>query len=88
MAARIGDAARCSPHTFRHTFAVMFLRAGGNVFTCQNLLGHTHLAMTQRYVSIASDDVASQHQRFSPVERLRSGGQGPGGRKKGSAFDA
>ncbi|MDR3707197.1 MAG: tyrosine-type recombinase/integrase [Capsulimonadaceae bacterium] len=50
-AARI-DRTRCSPHTFRHTFAVTFLRNGGNVFTLQQILGHTSLHMTNRYVAV------------------------------------
>lgn len=73
---RIGRAARaagarCSPHTFRHTFAIEFLRAGGNVFTLQQMLGHTHLAMTNRYVAIAQADIQNQHRQFSPVARLK-----------------
>ncbi len=68
---------RVSPHTFRHTFAVMFLRNGGNVFTLKQILGHESLAMTNRYVAVAEADVAAQHRQFSPVE-----GMGKTARKK------
>jgi integrase/recombinase XerD len=62
---------RCSPHTFRHTFAVSFLRAGGNQFTLMNLLGHTNIQMTSRYVRLAQADVENQHRQFSPADRLK-----------------
>jgi integrase/recombinase XerC len=65
------EACRCSPHTFRHTFAVEFLRAGGNVFSLKELLGHTTLTMTQRYVALAQADIENQHRKFSPADRLR-----------------
>ena len=65
--------ARCSPHTFRHTFAVSFLRNGGNQFTLMQLLGHTNLQMTARYVKLAQADVENQHRQYSPVEGLRRG---------------
>lgn len=73
---RLGDAAgvtatRCSPHTFRHTFAITFLRNGGNTFTLQQLLGHTSLAMTTRYVSLAQADIENQHRQYSPVDGLK-----------------
>ena len=64
------EATRCSPHTMRHTFAVTFLRNGGNVFSLQQLLGHTELKMTQRYVALAQADVEKQHRMFSPADFL------------------
>jgi integrase/recombinase XerC len=63
-------AKRCSPHTFRHTFAIQFLRAGGNVFSLKEILGHTTLAMVNRYVAIAEADIEHQQRLFSPGDRL------------------
>jgi site-specific recombinase XerD len=62
-------AVRCSPHSLRHTYAVSFLRAGGNVFTLREALGHTNLQMTQKYVVIAEADVEAQSKLFSPMDR-------------------
>jgi integrase/recombinase XerC len=72
---RLGKAAgitrsRCSPHTFRHTFAVEFLRAGGNAFTLKELLGHTSMHITNRYVQLAEADLENQHRQFSPADKL------------------
>jgi len=77
---RLGAAAgihsvRCSPHTFRHYFAVEFLRGGGNVFSLQQLLGHNDLDMTNRYVKLAQADLENQHRQFSPGDRLLFGRQ-------------
>jgi integrase/recombinase XerC len=69
-AARI-DSARCSPHTFRHTMAISFLRSGGQEFTLMQILGHTSLTMTRRYVALANADVAAQHRMHSPADRLK-----------------
>ena len=62
---------RCSPHTFRHTFAKNFLLNGGDVFTLQKILGHSSLEVVRMYVELASEDVQIQHRRHSPVDRMR-----------------
>ncbi len=62
---------RCSPHTFRHTMAVTFLRNGGQVFALKEILGHTDLKMTSRYVALAQADIAKQHRQFSPVDNFK-----------------
>lgn len=69
-AAKVSDR-RCSPHTFRHSFAVEYLRGGGNVFALKLLLGHESLTMVNRYVALAQADLVVQHRQFSPVARLR-----------------
>jgi integrase/recombinase XerD len=65
------QSARCSPHTFRHTFAVEFLRGGGNVFSLKELLGHTSLTICNRYIALAQADLERQHRQYSPADRLR-----------------
>lgn len=59
---------RAHPHRFRHTFAVKYLLAGGDVFSLQQILGHTDVKMTRRYVEFAGADIARQHYMHSPVE--------------------
>lgn len=65
-------AVRCSPHSLRHTYAVSFLRAGGNVFTLREALGHTNLQMTQKYVVVAEADVEAQSKLYSPMNKRSS----------------
>jgi hypothetical protein len=64
---------RTNPHTFRHTFAKLYLLNGGDLFSLQKILGHTTLDMVRRYVNLDTDEVKRQHAQASPVDRLAIG---------------
>ena len=64
------EGVRVSPHTLRHTFAVFYIRNGGDSFSLQEILGHSTLEMTRHYVHLARRDIAEQHKKFSPMEGL------------------
>lgn len=69
LAARSG-VARIHAHLCRHTFATRYLMNGGDVFSLEQVLGHSTLEMVKHYTSLTSSHVRMQHQRCSPLDRL------------------
>jgi integrase/recombinase XerD len=57
-------------HSFRHTFAVNYLRRGGSVFHLQKVLGHSTLEMTRRYANLVTADLQAVHERVSLLSRV------------------
>jgi len=62
---------RVSPHTFRHTFSKFYILNGGDPYSLQRLLGHSSMDTTRKYVQMYSEDVKNQHNKYSPLKRIR-----------------
>ncbi|HCG4536281.1 tyrosine recombinase XerS (plasmid) [Ureibacillus chungkukjangi] len=50
------DGSGISPHKLRHSFAVDFVKNGGDITVLRDLLGHTDTTITSLYLNMANDD--------------------------------
>lgn len=60
---------KAHPHKYRHTFAICFLRNGGNIKQLQEILGHSDLKTVELYLELAEIDL-EQSRSYSPVDNL------------------
>lgn len=60
-----------SVHNLRHTFALEYIRAGGNVVKLQKVLGHSKLDTTMRYVKLLTDDIKKDFDEFNPLDNIK-----------------
>ncbi|EMS74058.1 tyrosine-type recombinase/integrase [Ruminiclostridium cellobioparum] len=58
------------PYDLRHSFALLYLRSGGNAFGLQASLGHTDMNMSKKYVNLSGNDLQEMHKTASPLNRL------------------
>lgn len=52
------------PHSLRHSFTTDLLRKGASLSHVQRLLGHSNIAVTQRYEHLITDDIQKAHAKF------------------------
>jgi integrase/recombinase XerD len=66
------DEVRLSSHTFRHTFACMYLDEGGDLFSLSREMGHTDVKTTERYLkNFTSKNARKHHTGHSPINRIK-----------------
>ncbi len=71
------DGKRCSPHTWRHTFATNYAAAEGcDPKVLQDILGHKDFKTTLRYIQNNPIRMARNHQRCTPLKVLDRAAQG------------
>jgi len=61
---------RLHPNMFRHTFCRNYILNGGDIFTLQKIVDHASIETTRKYVQMDSEHIRSQHNKFSPVNRI------------------
>jgi site-specific recombinase XerD len=58
-------------HKLRHTFALNYLRNGGELAILQLNMGHSDIKTTKIYLNgLNGDDVIREHQKVSPVDNM------------------
>ncbi|WP_219659511.1 tyrosine-type recombinase/integrase [Brevibacillus formosus] len=62
--AGIRGGVRCSCHTFRHTFALNFLKSGADIVALQRILGHSSMDMVRKYVQHKTEDLQEAHKKY------------------------
>jgi integrase len=51
------------PHHLRHSFAVHWIKKGGNLQTLKNILGHTSLEVTSFYLQFSLSDIKKEYDK-------------------------
>lgn len=57
-----------SIHAFRRTYATMYVENGGNLFALQQLMGHSKLETTRKYVNLSLKAMKVNYEKFNPLD--------------------
>lgn len=61
---------RLHAHLLRHTFATRYLENGGDIYSLQNILGHSTLEMVKKYVHLTSNKMIVNFYTLSPLDKV------------------
>ena len=62
---------RFSIRTNRHTALTMLVRKQVGIHTVRRIAGHSSLAVTERYLSLSTQDLRDEHRAASPVDQIK-----------------
>ena len=60
---------RVTPHTMRHSFGSNLVQAGADLYIVCTLMGHSSVAMTQRYAHLSQDGLRSSARKLDTLSR-------------------
>lgn len=66
---------RTSIHLFRHTFAKLYHKNGGDIVNLQHLLGHSNINITMQYVKLLGEEVADNFDILNPLSNFSNIGK-------------
>ncbi len=61
---------KVSPHTFRRTFAITYLRNGGSTSSLRQQLGHNSLQVVEKYLYWSDESVLDEHKKYNPFDSM------------------
>ena len=59
------------PHLSRASGATQFVRSNGNIAILQKILGHSSLAVTERYIHMTDSDILAAYQSHAPAGGIK-----------------
>lgn len=59
-----------SSHKLRHLYATQLLKNGADLYTIKELLGHSSLKMTQRYLDYTNEEIKENNFKYNPLNNL------------------
>lgn len=60
-----------SSHKFRHLYATQLLKNGADIYTVKQLLGHSKLENTQRYLDFTNEELKENNFKYNPLNNFK-----------------
>ena len=68
--ANIDTNIRVSCHTFRHTYAISYLKNGGSTASLREQLGHRSIETVEKYLYWSMDDKLEEFEKYNPLDNM------------------
>lgn len=66
---------KLGPHRIRHGFGKNFIKNGGDTRSLQEIMGHTNISTTEKYVDLSRDEIVAKHHQFTPLRSALAAAQ-------------